>query len=368
MDNGSGPEIPFIVTEDLSSNPAIRVDDNAEFVFPPLPTSSAGHSRNNSDPLLLSPGIPWSGRRSFDTSADEDEHRPPPSPTLSTQSSVQFTTSTALRGNNPGDGVTSLALLSPRDASRSHSRRPSNATMTSTEEGTVADHSPGLSQLYPAPSNVATSVRSAAETFNSPTPTQVGSSTDIGDFEERIQKHEDGRRKVGGDNHDTAEEGEDEDGDGNGENSMGIDLTRDSHIDPTPFAFRPFHLASLVDPKNLDALEAMGGITGLLGGVGVDAANGLSIGERPSKSSDAPTVVVTDPSGEKAAEDPACEGAAFGAGVEDRQRVYGPNVLPVRKSRTLLELMWLALKDKVLVSPIHCSLVLPKLLLTIVLV
>ena len=146
---------------------------------------------------------------------------------------------------------------------------------------------------------------------------------------------------------------------------MATELTRDGHSDPTPFAFRPFHLASLVDPKNLDTLEAMGGITGLLRGVGVDAANGLSIGEGAPKSSDAPTAVITDPSGEKAAEDPACEGAAFRASDEDRQRVYGPNVLPARKSRSLLELMWLALKDKVLVSLIHCSLPFPKLLLTI---
>jgi hypothetical protein len=113
-----------------------------------------------------------------------------------------------------------------------------------------------------------TSARSAVETLNSPTPAQVGSSTGIGDFEERIQKHEDGRRKdrqLGehvGDARDTAKEGED--GDGDGENTMGIDLTRDGHTDPTPSAFRPYHLASLVDPKKLDALEAMGGITGLL--------------------------------------------------------------------------------------------------------
>ena len=107
MDNVSGQEIPFIVTEDLSSNPAIRADDDAEFVFPTLPTSLVGHSRNNRDQLLLSPGIPRSGRRSVDTSADEDEHRPNPPLTLSTQSSVQFITST--QGNNPGDRTGSLA-------------------------------------------------------------------------------------------------------------------------------------------------------------------------------------------------------------------------------------------------------------------
>lgn len=124
-DNSSGPEIPFLVTGDLSSNPAIRVGDDAKFVFPILPTSSASNSRNRRDPLLSSPGISRSVRRSVDTSADEDEHKPnPPPPALSTQSSVQSITSTALRSNNPGDGANSLALASRRPVScRPVSRR-----------------------------------------------------------------------------------------------------------------------------------------------------------------------------------------------------------------------------------------------------
>ena len=45
--------------------------------------------------------------------------------------------------NKPGNGTTSLSL-SPQDNSHSHSQQPSNATTTSTEEGTVADHSPSF--------------------------------------------------------------------------------------------------------------------------------------------------------------------------------------------------------------------------------
>ncbi|KAG6895384.1 hypothetical protein C0992_001571 [Termitomyces sp. T32_za158] len=37
------------------------------------------------------------------------------------------------------------------------------------------------------------------------------------------------------------------------------------------------------------------------------------------------------------------------ASVDERRRVYGPNLLPKRPSKSLLYLMWLALKDKVLV-------------------
>ena len=341
MDNGSKPEIPSIVTEDLSSTPAIHVASHDESVNPALPTTSTGHSRKPSDPSLLSPGVLKSGRRSV----DEDEVKViPPSPTLSTQSSVHFNTSTALRDNKPGDGSTSLTLLSPKDNSRSHSRRPSNATTTSTEEGTVADHSPGLSHLYPAKSTV--------ETLSSPTPTHVGSSSDIGDPEKRMQKHKKARKKAKGKTEGTPEE----EGDDNDEDKgLELDLTQDENIDPTPFAFKPFHLASLVDPKNLETLETIGGINGLLTGLGVDSNSGLAIGGKVSEPTEAPSVVVTDPASEKVetVEGSAHGGAAFSGTVEDRQRVYGPNVLPPRKSKSLLQLMWLALKDKVLVSPSH---------------
>lgn len=96
-----------------------------KLLFPTLPTSSASNSRNHRDPLLSSSGISRSVRQSIDTSADEDEHRPNlPPPALSTQSSVQSITSTALRSNNPGDGTNSLALTSRRVVScRPVSRR-----------------------------------------------------------------------------------------------------------------------------------------------------------------------------------------------------------------------------------------------------
>jgi hypothetical protein len=87
--------------------------------------------------------------------------------------------STALRENKPGDGTSSLTPLSPKDNSRSHFRRPSNTTMVSTDEGTIADHSPGFSHLYPATSNMTVSVRSAADTFHSTTPTHVSSTSTL---------------------------------------------------------------------------------------------------------------------------------------------------------------------------------------------
>ncbi|KAF9647966.1 calcium-translocating P-type ATPase [Thelephora ganbajun] len=129
------------------------------------------------------------------------------------------------------------------------------------------------------------------------------------------------------------------------------DLTQDEHTDPTPFVFKPYHLASLVNPKNLKALEVMGGISGLLTGLGVDSTSGLSVDGTTSRPGEALAVVATKPPGEKGqlVQDFTHEGAAYGSTVEDRRRVYGPNILPLRKSKSLLELMRLALKDKVLI-------------------
>jgi Ca2+-transporting ATPase len=66
---------------------------------------------------------------------------------------------------------------------------------------------------------------------------------------------------------------------------------------------------------------------------------------------------VTAPGGEgELGEKSTHEGAAYAGTVEDRQRIYGSNVLPAPKSKSLWELMWLALGDKVLVSPsVHFS-------------
>lgn len=120
--------------------------------------------------------------------------------------------------------------------------------------------------------------------------------------------------------------------------------------------FKPFHLASLVDPKSLDTLTDMGGVTGLLDGLGTHRTRGLGGGasEGHRIEGDMPGIVVTDPKGDagvgvpEVTKDP-LDGAAHTAGLEERRRVYGENVLPTRASKSLLALMWLALKDKVLV-------------------
>jgi hypothetical protein len=102
----------------------------------------------------------------------------PPSPTLSTQSSVHFATSLSLRDNKPDkhNGYSSLHLLSsPMDKLSAHHRKSSNATFASSHEGhssldkTEPDHASGdygMVHLHPVRSD-------PTSTMPSPTHTHV---------------------------------------------------------------------------------------------------------------------------------------------------------------------------------------------------
>jgi len=86
-----------------------------------------------------------------------------------------------------------------------------------------------------------------------------------------------------------------------------------------PFKYTPQQLSELVDPKNPELLEKYGGLKGLAEALKVDVTKGL-----PQKSG---------------------EENIFA----DREAVFGRNVLPETKSKTLLELMWIALHDRIMI-------------------
>ena len=113
-------------------------------------------------------------------------------------------------------------------------------------------------------------------------------------------------------------------------------LISDTFLNLEPFAFEPLHLASLIDPKSLENLERLGGIEGLLRGLGTSVRGVTTSGN--SSREQGPVGPVTPPS-------------AYQSTIEDRQRIFGHNILPQRSSRSLLRLIWQALHDKVLVSP-----------------
>jgi hypothetical protein len=161
----------------------------------------------------------------------------------------------------------------------------------------------------------------------------------------------------------------------------------------SPFAYTPGQLSKLHDPKNLDVLRAMGGTYGLALGLRTDIAKGLS----PDETTLVGTVTLKDVrlavenrDADEAASRSAREvqgGKGFGTSdnilrdreedttpslgsnrlsrvarsfsigigppvsspFETRRGVFSENRIPIRKPKTIFQLMWMALKDKVLV-------------------
>ena len=285
--------IPFFImshsrnvpsTNDVPSEPPVE-----PIAIPPQPQSGLltlsavspssggqGHSRSPSDPtFILAPSQVLA-------SPTEDA---PPSPTLSA-SSRHFKTTTDLRGRDPGDGTSSLRAI------QQHGRNNSVAsfqTVTEPDDATPDDATPG----GPAPTTTAFTAALSAE-----------------------------KATIGK-------------GDGSTAPSTISHIdTLDDNTDPTPFAFKPYALAALVDPKSLKDLDTMGGLEGLCAGLGTNPTKGLSAHSL----------------GEGAGDDEKSGGeGAFAAPLSDRQRVYGTNTLPTRPFKSFFQLVWLALKDKALV-------------------
>ena len=264
-----------VVTSEQPVEP-IEIPPQPQSTLSPVSPSSGGqgHSRSPSDPKFLSAP---SSILAHPASPTEDA---PPSPTLSA-SSVHFKTTTDLRGRPPGDGISSL------QADQQHGRKNSAASFQTVTE---PDHA-----TTGGPASATTSFTAAPS----------------------AEKDTEGK------------------GDGTDATSAIPHINPlEDNTDPTPFAFKPFPLAALVDPKTLKDLDAMGGLEGLCAGLGTNPTNGLSAHSLGQGAGD----------GEKSGGE-----GAFAASLADRQRVYGINSLPTRRSKSLLQLMWLALKDKVLV-------------------
>ena len=119
----------------------------------------------------------------------------------------------------------------------------------------------------------------------------------------------------------------------------------EENMDPSPFYFNPSQLTSLVNPKSLNSLIELGGVTRLIEGLGTHMYHGLSpwsFRRFPDVMAD--QVVDGDGGGDCINSQDPCK-----ATFEDRKRIYGINILPPRRSKSLLFLMWLAFTDKVLV-------------------
>lgn len=130
------------------------------------------------------------------------------------------------------------------------------------------------------------------------------------------------------------------------------------NVQNNPFAFSPGQVSKLINPKSLDAFFAVGGLAGLEKGLRTDRRAGLSLDESNLEGSIGFEEAVAagkkiqspvEPVRTDALQQDAAQHHDGGKGFDDRKRVFGQNVLPERKSKSLLQLAWIAMKDKVLI-------------------
>jgi len=196
----------------------------------------------------------------------------PPSPTLSTQSSVQFATSLHLRNNKPDEwsGLTSLDLLSPSILD-THRRKRSVITLNPNEghsslDETEPDHSDGDTALHRAKSD-ATSL-----TIASPSAYFKSHSCKFMHSDSEDNVHTTLHPSV---NIQLESRGSSAPDKGHASGSTDAMPLDEDDIDLGLFAFKPYKLASLLDPKDLHSLKAIGGVEALLHGLGTHPTQGL---------------------------------------------------------------------------------------------
>lgn len=150
------------------------------------------------------------------------------------------------------------------------------------------------------------------------------------------------------------------------------------NVENNPFGFTPGHLSKLI-PKSLAAFRALGGLRGLERGLRTDGRSGLSVDEghldgaisftqattpepespvqhEPSSPDVSSSVGRSATDASKSTRLATIPSHLLGAGnlkavdhYVDRKRVFGEHRLPERKSKTFLQLAWIALQDRVLI-------------------
>lgn len=290
---------------------------------------------------------------------------PPPSPTLSAVSSASDLppgpTTLALRDNQPtaASGFGSLQLLSPPGhGGGNHMRKGSAATFTTlaaSDDGKQEPGSPTSTSAFHSPSSrtsmtIMDGSRGDGGIADSPTSTF-----------KQIGKDGKGSTKKG------AQDGSKEGSDGHNEDGSSkkipLDEEEQGDVDMGPFPshLQPKRLAALVDPKSMDELDKLGGIEGLLKGLGTDPKLGLcgmgkDLGHAHTHAQLTSEAENNEP-GHNLSRLPKRSssgtendhgGDCYTASLDLRRRIFGINSLPARPSKSLLQLMWLAFKDKVL--------------------
>ncbi|CZT43099.1 probable putative calcium P-type ATPase NCA-2 [Rhynchosporium secalis] len=140
----------------------------------------------------------------------------------------------------------------------------------------------------------------------------------------------------------------------------------DFTTDESNFAFSPGQLNKLINPKSLAAFYALGGLRGLEKGLRTDRNAGLSIDESDldgtvsfqdatsagrreqniSNGDSKTPIMITDSKGSR---DTPARASSTKDAFFDRKRIFKDNRLPVKKGKSLLEIMWITYNDKVLI-------------------
>ncbi|PNY25466.1 Calcium-transporting ATPase [Tolypocladium capitatum] len=134
-------------------------------------------------------------------------------------------------------------------------------------------------------------------------------------------------------------------------------MDHDFEVEDNPFAFTPGQLNKMFNPKSLPAFYRLGGMRGLERGLRSDRKSGLSteetrldgqvtFDEATAKNSELAREKVPSPIA-RAPTDRSSR--ARDDTFADRYRVFRDNRLPVKKGKSLMQLMWITYNDKVLI-------------------
>ncbi|KAK2029786.1 calcium-translocating P-type ATPase [Colletotrichum zoysiae] len=123
----------------------------------------------------------------------------------------------------------------------------------------------------------------------------------------------------------------------------------DFRVDNNPFAFSPGQLNKLLNPKSLSAFRALGGLRGIARGIQTDVRSGLSVDETGVRSTVSFKEAVEGHTDSKPASSSEKHIPSPATPFVDRTRVYGRNVLPPKKPKSIWKLMWIAFNETVLI-------------------
>lgn len=133
----------------------------------------------------------------------------------------------------------------------------------------------------------------------------------------------------------------------------------DFKVENNKFAFSPGQLNKMINPKNLSAFHALGGLGGLEKGLRTNRHSGLSVDEvglegevsfQEAVQAGAElnerfgTIKRSHTSGSMAEASKISDNS-----FSDRKRIFKDNRLPEKKAKTFLQLAWIAYNDKVLI-------------------